>query len=209
MALITCPECKAEVSSQAPSCPRCGYPIAASATPDLVNQKPPGDNLATPVTSIVPNRASASSNSAEEFTYEAGCTGGLIVIVGIATIIAGVYMMNWLDRWDLQTSRSQIVNEAGYLVLAGGIILSLVGIAMTGEANSKIKAEKDSQIICPHCQVRGNVRTYRVTRKKGISGTKATAALLTGGISILGTGLSRKETETKARCSNCGAEWYL
>ena len=28
MALIDCPECSAQVSSAAPSCPKCGYPIA-------------------------------------------------------------------------------------------------------------------------------------------------------------------------------------
>jgi len=29
MALITCPECGREVSSAAPACPTCGYPVAA------------------------------------------------------------------------------------------------------------------------------------------------------------------------------------
>jgi uncharacterized membrane protein YvbJ len=31
MALITCPECKREVSSQAAQCPQCGYPLAGNA----------------------------------------------------------------------------------------------------------------------------------------------------------------------------------
>ena len=30
MALIRCPECGREVSSQAPACPACGYPLQAS-----------------------------------------------------------------------------------------------------------------------------------------------------------------------------------
>lgn len=29
MALINCPECNAEVSDKAPTCPRCGAPVAA------------------------------------------------------------------------------------------------------------------------------------------------------------------------------------
>ena len=30
MALIACPECRTEVSESAPTCPRCGYPVASS-----------------------------------------------------------------------------------------------------------------------------------------------------------------------------------
>lgn len=64
-------------------------------------------------------------------------------------------------------------------------------------------------LICPHCQMRGFVRTKQVKRKSGIHGGKATAALLTGGLTLLGTGLSRKEKMTEAHCSNCGATWHF
>lgn len=30
MALVLCPECKREISSEAGTCPRCGYPITSS-----------------------------------------------------------------------------------------------------------------------------------------------------------------------------------
>ena len=63
------------------------------------------------------------------------------------------------------------------------------------------------KIICPHCQTKGSVRTQPVKRKKGISGAKATGALLTGGISMLATGLSRKEDITQAHCDNCKSTW--
>jgi len=66
-----------------------------------------------------------------------------------------------------------------------------------------------SQIICPQCQSRGKVRTKSVTKKKGISGGKATAALLTAGTSLLATGLSRKERTTEAHCDNCGSTWHF
>ncbi len=35
MALITCPECSRQVSSQASSCPHCGFPLAQAQAPDL------------------------------------------------------------------------------------------------------------------------------------------------------------------------------
>jgi len=63
------------------------------------------------------------------------------------------------------------------------------------------------QMICPHCQTKGSVRTKPVTKKTGISGGKATAALLTGGMSMLATGLSRKEGMTQAHCEKCNNTW--
>jgi hypothetical protein len=64
-----------------------------------------------------------------------------------------------------------------------------------------------SQMICPHCAGRNCVRTMNVKRKVGVSGGKATAALLTGGVSLLAVGLSRKEKMTQAHCSNCNSTW--
>jgi hypothetical protein len=62
-------------------------------------------------------------------------------------------------------------------------------------------------MVCPHCNTRGNIRTKGITSKKGVSGGKATAALLTGGVSLLAVGLSRKEKSTQAFCSNCRNTW--
>ncbi|HEX4340963.1 MAG TPA: hypothetical protein VH062_33875 [Polyangiaceae bacterium] len=65
------------------------------------------------------------------------------------------------------------------------------------------------KVVCPHCGVVGGVNVERVKRKKGVSGTKATAAVLTAGISILGTGLSRKEKVSEAHCKNCRVTWIM
>jgi hypothetical protein len=62
-------------------------------------------------------------------------------------------------------------------------------------------------MLCPHCQERGQCHTKSVVNKKGISGGKATGALLTGGISLLATGLSRKESGIEAYCRNCKNVW--
>jgi len=65
----------------------------------------------------------------------------------------------------------------------------------------------NSQIVCAHCQTKGKVRTKIIEKDAGISGKKATAAALTGGISLLATGLSRNEKVTQAHCDNCGSTW--
>ena len=67
--------------------------------------------------------------------------------------------------------------------------------------------DQKHEYICPHCQVKGQVYTKSVNRKKGVSGAKATGAILTGGISLLATGLSRKEGLTQAHCCNCDCSW--
>ena len=66
-----------------------------------------------------------------------------------------------------------------------------------------------AEIVCPHCQARGGVRTRRVKAKKGVSGGKATAAILTSGLSLLAVGLSRQETITEASCSLCESVWIF
>lgn len=66
-----------------------------------------------------------------------------------------------------------------------------------------------TRIVCPHCGATGSVRSRQITQKKGVSGGKLTGAVLTGGISMLGTGLSRKEKVTELRCGNCGTVWHV
>jgi hypothetical protein len=51
--------------------------------------------------------------------------------------------------------------------------------------------------------------TAQVKRKNGISGGKVMGGLLTGGVSLLATGLSRKQKMTHVHCYNCGADWYF
>lgn len=67
----------------------------------------------------------------------------------------------------------------------------------------------NDKLVCPHCQQKGHVRTKGITKSKGISGGKATAALLTGGISLVATGLSQIEKHTQANCSNCNSTWQF
>jgi hypothetical protein len=64
-------------------------------------------------------------------------------------------------------------------------------------------------MVCPHCQTAGKVRTRTVKVKGGISGGKATGAILTAGISLLGTGLSKKTKVTEATCGNCRMTWHI
>lgn len=81
---------------------------------------------------------------------------------------------------------------------------TLKALAVEAEAN-----QPGSKIQCPHCGVTGQVRTKETKQKRGISGGKATGAVLTAGVSILATGLSRKQKVMEAHCKNCGSRWLL
>jgi Flp pilus assembly protein TadB len=74
---------------------------------------------------------------------------------------------------------------------------------------SQAHGQANPTMICPHCHERGQINTKTVTQKKGISGGKATGAILTGGVSLLATGLSRKERNTEAYCRNCKNTWIF
>jgi hypothetical protein len=62
-------------------------------------------------------------------------------------------------------------------------------------------------IICPQCHTKGAVRMRWEMRKGGVSGGKATAAILTGGTSLLLPGRYRWQEATEAHCDNCTSTW--
>ena len=99
-----------------------------------------------------------------------------------------------------------------YFVYVLGLSIFLVllyGALVMQERQNNPRAVQDAKILCAHCHSVGCVTTAIVTLKKGISGGKATEAILTGGWSLLAVGLSRKEKATEAKCSNCGSVWHF
>lgn len=89
------------------------------------------------------------------------------------------------------------------------VLLVLVGAMGFGvwKALSAPPPRPNPELVCPHCQRKGTVIPSAVVRKQGISGGKATGAVLTGGISVAATGLSRKQPMTHMTCTNCRTEW--
>lgn len=72
---------------------------------------------------------------------------------------------------------------------------------------SRNAGDLNPHIICAHCQWSNCVRVKPIRKSVGISGGKATAALITGGLSVLATGLSRRETMTQCSCDVCKSVW--
>jgi hypothetical protein len=126
----------------------------------------------------------------------------LIVTVGSVVILVGLGLIAVLRPSSRFFVFSVIVAAAvvglGYLIRLGDKSLKSMPLDW-GPFNRAM--------ICPHCQTKGQVRTKTVVRKKGVSGSKATAALLTGGFSLLFIGLSQEEELTQAHCCDCKNTW--
>jgi DNA-directed RNA polymerase subunit RPC12/RpoP len=89
-------------------------------------------------------------------------------------------------------------------------VLLVIGALIWAGVNKAIQEEKkppNPHVVCKYCNEKGCVKLTTVHRKKGISGGKATGALMTGGVSMFATGLSRQQKITHMRCTNCGTEW--
>lgn len=86
----------------------------------------------------------------------------------------------------------------------------MVGAAMKRSAEQRqAREEGQKKIKCQFCQETGFVTIAIVPRKKGISGTKATGAVLTGGMSVILTGLSQRGQVAQLTCSNCSMVSYV
>lgn len=83
-----------------------------------------------------------------------------------------------------------------------------------GVCRACLTAEKERQeailnglhpdVVCPYCRTSGHVYVNRELQKTGFSTAKTTFGVLTGGLSLLATGLAKKGIITTAHCRNCG-----
>ena len=81
MALVKCPECAREISTAAPACPHCGYPIAAALKETtLVPPKSPQKEMQEGAPEITPAQAPPTAAPATTKVGK-GCMGCLGVIV--------------------------------------------------------------------------------------------------------------------------------
>lgn len=71
------------------------------------------------------------------------------------------------------------------------------------------KGVHNPKMICPHCQTEGKVYSCSGVQKGGISGGKAIGGWLTGGLSLLATGIQQRHDVTLARCDNCKSQWQF
>lgn len=112
---------------------------------------------------------------------------------GILLVIAAVPMIYFASRADGKAAlRRAGMEDSG---------IDPTDVAVYGAPNPVL--------ICPHCHTQGKVLTKQITKKNGISGAKATGAILTGGVSILATGLSQKDAATQAHCVQCKSTWHI
>jgi len=62
---------------------------------------------------------------------------------------------------------------------------------------------------CQYCNGIGTVVVQQVKRKKGVSPGKIAGAVVTGGISLVGTGVAKKVWMNQLTCTACQMKWYV
>jgi hypothetical protein len=134
------------------------------------------------------------------------------VLFGVVLFLLGIAVIIWIKNTNAAAARYQAMTPEERQEYNA----AQAKIREAAERERLRRQERSDQwtfgpinpaMICPHCQTKGQIRSKLVDKKKGISGGKATAAVLTGGLSTLATGLSRHEEVTQARCGNCKSLW--
>lgn len=208
MALIECAECGREISDKATACPSCGAPpevfAQTPAVPDDLEADAGLPETAMQAATHADGRPLVYDQVSRSFDL-----GGTPVVLDDVWALDRQKQLDW-TRLDVREVLKKAVKKGTPM----GDLPVWKGPSAVDRFFEKIEEAAPSSpdtaaMVCPHCQAKGTVATKHVKQKKGVSGGKATAAVLTGGFSMLATGLSRKEKVTEAHCSNCGSTWYF
>lgn len=145
MALIECPECRREISSEAISCPHCGYPLKkirdASQNDSVVNVK---------IVQEEKKKPEYANSEIEQYKKEIddyksrsksnGSSGGIILFLALLMIIGGIVCIAIGFEYDLYI--------LGYVLIAiGGVALDgAIALLIMSSIYGK-KAENRERII--------------------------------------------------------------
>lgn len=215
MGLIGCVECGSQISDKALACPNCGAP------PEAYNPQVTEDEARTEASPEVPIIQVATHKNGSALLYDESTRlfelGNTSLSPKDAAKLDKKAELRW-TRYDVRSVMHKAakrnepmgdlpVDRGPGLAERASMFFDSAADSMASVAGALDPA--NSSMICPHCQSKGTVHTRQAKQKRGVSGGKATAAVLTGGLSVLATGLSRKERVTEARCTNCGSTWYF
>lgn len=67
----------------------------------------------------------------------------------------------------------------------------------------------NSEIICPHCQVKGKVTATPFKKKGRLTATRLLGTAVTLGGSTVVTGVRKGSRAYKMSCGNCGMRWEV
>ena len=123
--LVKCPECGREISSEALSCPHCGYPI----NKNIAEQKSADEDK------MLLKQYTEEFNSYASATTVCVTIGFLFIIIGVTMLVLGL---------TLDTGYEYIFEILMYVFLPLGLIIAIVGGAVnsTKAGNRKKEIER-------------------------------------------------------------------
>ena len=148
MALIECPECKREISSEAISCPHCGYPlrrnIETNQSDNVVNVKIVQEEKKKPnYSNSEIEKYEREMNDYRSRSKTNGNAGGIILFLALLMIIGGIVCIAIGYEYDLYV--------LGYVLIAiGGVALDgAIALLVMSSVFSK-KADNREKLINEH-----------------------------------------------------------
>lgn len=166
-------------------------PAATSASNEPATPAPEGTAPSPSTTSRGGTRAKRKSSASPQRKLIAviGSVAAVLVI-GLVVFFVTVPKEEWL-AWGV----------------GAAVVLTLAFKAL--DAILSPDGDNIPSLLCPHCNTKGNVYRKAVKESDGISGGKATGAILTGGTSLWLTGLSKQYEAAKLRCKSCDSRWAV
>ncbi len=178
MALLACYECDNAVSSCADACPKCGAPFEPN-------------EPAIPQGSSGIRRNLVQSSDPQSHQHDRWSPKARRAVVGGAFVVLG-----------------GLCSGAGFLDSGYAALSIVIGVLILMPLRPKRPPRNlRPKVVCKFCNEAGHVTVTPAERKRGISGSKATGALLTGGLSLLAVGLSRKDVVSAMHCHKCSMQW--
>jgi len=189
-----CPACDEELTADAVACDHCGHSFVDKAPGNFFTRKRSSTPAAkaavgsTALLALIIIAVIFKSPTASAGEVAQGVTAVLLWGVVTAAFVGLIYLF--------ASSQAKTLTDGHHAASAIDAHFAQFGFL-------------NGHLVCPHCQTIGQVRTKQAVAAKGISGSKATAALFTSGLSLLFTGLSRKENELQCHCDHCGVTWHV
>ncbi len=95
-----------------------------------------------------------------------------------------------------------------FVIVAAAIkVYTMTPGQMNEYLNNDMYGQINSQMVCPHCQTIGTVRTKAIAQNDELNAREAIIAVASEGLSLFLPKSPQQEKTTQSHCDKCGNTW--